>query len=232
MIDAFRDNLALIMFFVMFAVIFCGYPVAFVLGGTGLVFALIAWSFGDLPFISLSNIVLRMWGGVATDPVLVSIPMFIFMGAILERSGSAKDMLSATEILLKRVPGGLAVAVMVMGTILAAPIGVVGAAVIMLSLIALPQLARRRLQQAARARHHRVGRHARHSDPARHHAGGDGGNAQHLGRRAVCRRRDAGLPAVGPLSRLHSGRRDHQAGATPRKSLKTTGRRPPPNSGA
>src|SRR5262245_49066060 len=140
MIDAFRDNLALIMFVVMFFVIFTGYPVAFVLGGTGLVFAIIAWSFGDLPIISLSNIVLRMWGGVATDPVLVSIPMFIFMGAILERSGSAKDMLSATEILLKRVPGGLAVAVMVMGTILAAPIGVVGAAVIMLSLIALPQL--------------------------------------------------------------------------------------------
>ena len=81
-----------------------------------------------------------MWGGVAVDPVLVSIPMFIFMGSILERSGSAKDMLSATEILLKRVPGGLAVAVMVMGTILAAPIGVVGAAVVLLSLIALPQM--------------------------------------------------------------------------------------------
>src|SRR5918995_5485837 len=66
--------------------------------------------------------------------------MFIFMGSILERSGSAKDMLGATEILLKRVPGGLAVAVMVMGTILAAPIGVVGAAVILLSVIALPQM--------------------------------------------------------------------------------------------
>ena len=66
--------------------------------------------------------------------------MFIFMGSILERSGSAKDMLLATEILLKRVPGGLAVAVMVMGTILAAPIGVVGAAVVLLSVIALPQM--------------------------------------------------------------------------------------------
>ena len=92
------------------------------------------------PIPSLSNILLRMWGGVAVDPVLVSIPMFIFMGSILERSGSAKDMLLATEILLKRVPGGLAVAVMVMGTILAAPIGVVGAAVVLLSVIALPQM--------------------------------------------------------------------------------------------
>jgi len=136
----FVDNLALVMFVTMFVVIFTGYPVAFVLGGTGLIFALIAWSFDAFPLIGLSNILLRMWGGVAADPVLVSIPMFIFMGAILERSGSAKDMLGATEILLKRVPGGLAVAVMVMGTILAAPIGVVGAAVVLLSLIALPQM--------------------------------------------------------------------------------------------
>src|SRR5262245_55617290 len=136
----FVDNLALVMFVVMFFVIFTGYPVAFVLGGTALIFALIAWSFDAFNLIGLSNILLRMWGGVAADPVLVSIPMFIFMGSILERSGSAKDMLGATEILLKRVPGGLAVAVMVMGTILAAPIGVEGAAVVLLSLIALPQM--------------------------------------------------------------------------------------------
>jgi tripartite ATP-independent transporter DctM subunit len=136
----FVENLALIMFIAMFFIIFCGYPVAFVLGGTALVFALIAWAFDAFPFIGLSNILLRMWGGVSADPVLVSIPMFIFMGSILQRSGSAKDMLGATEILLKRVPGGLAVAVMVMGTILAAPIGVVGAAVVLLSVIALPQM--------------------------------------------------------------------------------------------
>ena len=81
-----------------------------------------------------------MWGQVAVDPVLVSIPAFIFMGSILERSGSAKDMLMATEVLLRRVPGALAVAVMVMGTILAAPMGVVGACVVTLSVIALPQM--------------------------------------------------------------------------------------------
>lgn len=136
----FVEHLALVMFVMMFLVIFTGYPVAFVLGGMALLFALIAWCFGLFPLIGLSNILLRMWGGVASDPVLVSVPMFIFMGAILVRSGSAKDMLSAMEILLRRVPGGLAVAVMVMGTILAAPIGVVGAAVVMLSLIALPQM--------------------------------------------------------------------------------------------
>jgi len=137
MIGWFIDNLALIMFVAMFAIIFCGYPVAFVMGGTGLVFGFIAWCAGLFDIGSLSNVLLRMWGGVAMDSTLVSIPSFIFMGTILERSGSAKEMLLATEILLRRVPGALAVSVMVMGTILAAPIGVVGAAVVMLSVIAL-----------------------------------------------------------------------------------------------
>ncbi|HYC65341.1 MAG TPA: TRAP transporter large permease subunit, partial [Reyranellaceae bacterium] len=133
MLAWFSENLALIMFVTMFFVIFCGYPVAFVLGGTGLLFALIAWSLGDFNLVKLTNILLRMWGGVAVDPVLVSLPMFIFMGAILERSGVAKDMLDASQVMLRRAPGGLAIAVMIMGTILAAPIGVVGASVILLS---------------------------------------------------------------------------------------------------
>ena len=140
MLDWLADNLALIMFVTMFAAIFCGYPVAFVMGGMALFFALAGSLLGVFSIIGLSDVVLRMWGGVAADPVLASIPMFIFMGAILERSGSAMDMLKATEVLLRRVPGALAVAVMVMGTILAAPIGVVGAAVVTLSVIALPQM--------------------------------------------------------------------------------------------
>jgi len=139
-LDWLADHLAMIMFVSMFFVIFLGYPVAFIMGGLALIFALLGTWLGVFKLIGLSDIVLRMWGGVANDPVLASIPMFIFMGAILERSGSAKDMLNATEVLLKWCPGALAVAVMVMGTILAAPIGVVGAAVITLSVIALPQM--------------------------------------------------------------------------------------------
>ena len=140
MLDTLADNLALIMFVSMFFFIFIGYPVAFVMGGLSLVFAIIGSWLGVFRIIGISDIVLRMWAGVAADPVLASIPMFIFMGAILERSGSAKDMLNATEILFKWCPGALAVSVMIMGTILAAPIGVVGAAVITLSVIALPQM--------------------------------------------------------------------------------------------
>jgi tripartite ATP-independent transporter DctM subunit len=139
-LDWLAENLALIMFVTMFAGIFCGYPVAFVMGGMALLFALAGSLLDVFSLIGLSDVVLRMWGGVAADPVLASIPMFIFMGAILERSGSAMDMLKATEVLLRRVPGALAVAVMVIGTILAAPIGVVGAAVVTLSVIALPQM--------------------------------------------------------------------------------------------
>jgi tripartite ATP-independent transporter DctM subunit len=139
-LDWLADNLALIMFVAMFFVIFCGYPVAFVMGGMALLFAVTGWLLGVFSFIGLYDIVLRMWGGVAADPVLASIPMFIFMGSILERSGSAADMLKATEVMLKRVPAALAVAVMVIGTILAAPIGTVGAAVVTLSVIALPQM--------------------------------------------------------------------------------------------
>jgi tripartite ATP-independent transporter DctM subunit len=142
MLDWLADYLSLIMFVSMFFFIFMGYPVAFIMGGLALIFALAGAYLGVFNLIGISDVVLRMWAGVAADPVLASIPMFIFMGAILERSGSAKDMLDATELLMKWCPGALAVSVMVMGTILAAPIGVVGAAVITLSVIALPQMIR------------------------------------------------------------------------------------------
>ena len=105
-----------------------------------LLFAVIGWALDVFALAGLSNLILRIWGGVTTEPVLVSIPMFIFMGTLLERSGAAHDMLQAAERLMGRAPGGLAIGVMVMGTILAAPIGVVGASVVLLSLIALPQM--------------------------------------------------------------------------------------------
>ncbi len=88
MLQLVADNLALIMFVAMFFVIFCGYPVAFVMGGMALFFALVGAWLDVFSMIGLCNVVVRMWGGVAADPVLASIPMFIFMGSILERSGS------------------------------------------------------------------------------------------------------------------------------------------------
>jgi tripartite ATP-independent transporter DctM subunit len=74
--------------------------------------------------------------------VLVAIPMFIFMGTMLEKSGVAEDLLRTLQIMLRRIPGGLAIAVTLLGTIMAATTGIVGASVIMLTLIALPVMLR------------------------------------------------------------------------------------------
>ena len=231
MLDWLADNLALIMFVSMFFVIFCGYPVAFVMGGMALIFALAGWLLGVFSMIGLSDVVLRMWGGVAADPVLASIPMFIFMGSILERSGSAMDMLKATEVLLRRVPGALAVAVMVMGTILAAPIGVVGAAVVTLSVIALPQML-----AAGYDKRLAIGTIA---------SAGTLGilippaimlvvmaeMLVDLGGRAVPGGHHAGLPALGAVPGLHHRGRDRATRARRPSSRPTTGRRPAASSG-
>jgi TRAP-type mannitol/chloroaromatic compound transport system permease large subunit len=101
-LDWLAENLALLMFVSMFFVIFSGYPVAFIMGGMAFLFAIVGWLLGVFHIIGLYDIVLRMWGQAAADPVLASIPMFIFMGSILERSGSAADMLKATEVLMRR----------------------------------------------------------------------------------------------------------------------------------
>jgi tripartite ATP-independent transporter DctM subunit len=92
------------------------------------------------PIAQLYNIPARVFGGVGANIVLVAIPMFIFMGVMLEKSGVAKAMLFCFQVLLRRAPGGLALAVVAIGTIMAATTGIVGASVIMLSLIALPAM--------------------------------------------------------------------------------------------
>ena len=80
----------------------------------------------------------RIYGQAVQNQVLVAVPMFIFMGTMLEKSGVAEELLHALQLMLRRVPGGLAIAVTVLGTIMAATTGIVGASVIMLTLIALP----------------------------------------------------------------------------------------------
>ncbi|MBN8194844.1 TRAP transporter large permease subunit, partial [Bacillus sp. NTK074B] len=81
---------------------------------------------------------LRIYGGTMASLVLVAIPMFTFMGTMLEKSGVATDLLEALQVLLRRVPGGLALSVTLMGTIMAATTGIIGASVVMLTLMALP----------------------------------------------------------------------------------------------
>jgi tripartite ATP-independent transporter DctM subunit len=136
--DLVVEYLPIIMFVALGLLLFSGYPVAFVLGGVALTFGFIGYLFGAFKLIEFFNIVPRIWGGAAENLVLVAVPMFVFMGTMLERSGVASDLLHCLQVLLRRVPGGLALSVTVMGTIMAATTGIIGASVVMMTLMALP----------------------------------------------------------------------------------------------
>ena len=138
-----EDYLPAFMFAALAVLLFTGFPVGFVLGGVGLMFGFIGIYFDVFSQIEFFNLVLRVWG-IADNLVLTAIPMFIFMGTMLERSGVAANLLYCLQVLLRRTPGGLALAVTVMGTILAATTGIIGASVVMISLMALPVMLERR----------------------------------------------------------------------------------------
>lgn len=140
MLDWIADHLSVIMFGVLTFIMFCGYPVAFVLGGIGLGFGALGILFDVFQPVQFFNIIPRIWGQAVTNSVLIAVPMFIFMGTMLERSGVADELLKALQVLTRRMPGGLAMSVTIMGTIMAATTGIVGASVIMLTLIALPPM--------------------------------------------------------------------------------------------
>ena len=134
------QHLALVMFAVLGVALFCGYPVGLVLGGLAILFGAAGWALGAFEPIQFANLLPRMFGAVAANSILVAIPMFIFMGMLLEKGGIATRLLHCLEVLTRRVPGGLAMSVTLMGTIMAATTGIVGASVIMLTLIALPAM--------------------------------------------------------------------------------------------
>ena len=141
------QHLAIVMFVVLGIALFSGLPVGFVLGGVGIAFGLLGIVLDQFQPIQFLNFLPRIWGGVAQNSVLVAIPMFIFMGMALERSGIARDLLHCLQVLTRGVPGGLAMSVTLMGTIMAATTGIVGASVIMLTLIALPSMIERGYQK-------------------------------------------------------------------------------------
>ncbi len=137
--------LPVLMFAALGVFLFAGFPVAFTLGGVGLAFAFIAMAIDPFLFDwpQFGAIPSRIYGAIAEKLILTAIPMFIFMGTMLERSGAARDLLNCLQVLLRRVPGGLALAVTLMGTILAATTGIIGASVVMMSLLALPVMTAR-----------------------------------------------------------------------------------------
>lgn len=133
------DLLPLFMFVTLMALVFTSYPIGFVLGGTAALFGLIGSLFGVFSFVEFFNFAPRVWT-VAENLQIIAVPLFVFMGVMLERSEIAKDLLAALQLLLRPVPGGIALAVTLMGVIFAAITGVVGASVIVLTLIALPPM--------------------------------------------------------------------------------------------
>ncbi len=132
------ELLPVFMFFSLAALLFSGYPVAWVLGGLAVIFGTIGLHYDVFKFTEFYNVNLRIWGTAAENPILVAVPMFIFMGTMLERSGVANDLLHCLQVLLRRTPGGLAMSVTIMGTIMAATTGIIGASVVMMTLLALP----------------------------------------------------------------------------------------------
>jgi len=134
-------NLAPIMFAGLIAFLLVGFPVAFSLGACGLFFAFIGIELNVLPEALLQAVPLRIFGIMQND-TLLAIPFFTLMGLILERSGMAEDLLDTIGQLFGPIRGGLALAVIFVGALLAATTGVVAASVISMGLISLPIMLR------------------------------------------------------------------------------------------
>ena len=133
--------LAIVMFVVFFGLIIYGYPVAYSFAGTAFLFLVIGLAVGvfDIRWLRLLP---NRWFGTMSDFTLLAIIFFVFMGAIFEKSGLAERLLDTVGQLLGPVPGGLALAVVLVGTLLAAATGVVAATVIVMGLLSLPIMVR------------------------------------------------------------------------------------------
>ena len=143
------EYLAFWMFGATIVLLLIGYPVAFSLGGTAVLFTLIGSDFLpglglDLPWdpmfrIARLNILpQRIYGTIMENYTLVAVPFFVFMGVMLERSGLAEELLETMGVLFGSLRGGLAISVVVVGALLAASTGVVGASVVTMGILALP----------------------------------------------------------------------------------------------
>src|SRR5919106_4037689 len=136
------QTLGALMFVGMIGFLFLGFPVAFTLTFTGIFFGGIAVVLGFLNLNFFDILPLRIWGTM-TNFTLLAVPLFVFMGVALEKSGLAEELLETMGLLFGKLKGGLAISVVVVGAILAASTGIVGASVITMGLISLPTMLRR-----------------------------------------------------------------------------------------
>lgn len=134
-------NLAPVMFATLVVFLLLGFPVAFALAANGILYGLVGIELGLLSPALFQALPQRVFGIIAND-TLLAVPFFTFMGLILERSGMAEDLLETIGQLFGSLRGGLAIAVVVVGAMLAATTGVVSASVISMGLISLPIMLR------------------------------------------------------------------------------------------
>jgi tripartite ATP-independent transporter DctM subunit len=130
------------MFAVVCGALLLGYPVAFTLGGTALLFGLLGVAGGAFGMSELMDLPSRVFG-IMGNETLVAVPLFVFMGVVLERSRVAEELLESMAGLFGRLRGGLLIAVVMVGALMAASTGIVGATVVTMGLLSLPTLLKR-----------------------------------------------------------------------------------------
>src|SRR5581483_11610762 len=144
------NTLVVAMVVAVCALLLVGYPVALTLAGVALIFAAIGTASGIMDFSLLGALPERIFGVMGND-VLLAIPLFIFMGVMLERSRIAEELLETMGRLFGRLPGGLGLSVVAVGVLLAAAKGVVGATTVTMGLIVLPTMLRHGYDKALAA---------------------------------------------------------------------------------
>lgn len=131
------EILTLIFFLTVLIFLLMGFPVAFTLGGISIIFGLIIFGFDYFYLLPL-----RVWG-IMSNYILLAVPLFIFMGIMLERSGIAEELLETMALLFGKLRGGLAISVLIVGALLGASTGIVGATVVTMGVISLPVMLKR-----------------------------------------------------------------------------------------
>ena len=140
------DYLVIAMFVTFIGMLLMGYPVAFCLAGTSVIFTVVGY-FSDLYLDTITGVDFNYFGLAVTrifrlmaNWVLVSLPMFIYMGLMLDRSGIAEKLMVSAQELFGKVRGGLAITVTMIGVLLAASTGIIGASVVLLGLLSIPAM--------------------------------------------------------------------------------------------
>jgi tripartite ATP-independent transporter DctM subunit len=131
------ETLAILMFGILLLCLLIGYPVAFTLGGVSVILGMLTFGFGFFTLLPM-----RIWDRM-TNFTLVAVPLFIFMGVLLERSGIAEELLETMSLLFRRLGGGLAISVVLVGAVLAATTGIIAATVVTMGIISLPVMIRK-----------------------------------------------------------------------------------------